>query len=77
MALKRVYNTWSIGVVVKIVVPFCVLSIIRHLIFRGPKTGASTLLGPSSKRSRITGKSVATGACAHEFNMALEGLPMQ
>ena len=33
------YLLLGIWVVVKIVVPFWVLSMMRHLVFRGPKTG--------------------------------------
>ena len=35
----RVACTKGIWVVVKVMVPFCVLSIIRHLVYRGPKRG--------------------------------------
>ena len=34
----------TICVVVKIMVPFWVLSIVRHLVFRGPKRGGARVL---------------------------------
>ena len=54
-ASARIHNVW---VVVKIMVPFLVPMIIRHLIFRVPQKGTLILITPICRGSRQLYKSI-------------------